>query len=367
MARGAGRRPRSGWPRCSRCSRASPRLPPAPAGAGRPPARCAARRLRPAAPTPPTPCRSSCRSAWECGTRGWRWTGPVAVARLATAVNLADPGFALTENTWFSTVGLIALPVLIGRYLRGRERTRPEDPAPLLDLLLAGGGVAFAVLGTWPTWDSGRPPVWAVGLGSCSPASPWVWSAPARRGAAAGERGAPRRRPVRPEDRQQPLTAGAGGAGAFASRASWLWVAAGYCLTCGVTAVVIVDDPSEVTLFRVVALMAMVTPPSPSAGTYGPGRPRGGRRRSWRPSAPGPAGSPSASGSPGTSTTSWPTTSAPWCCGRVPPSTRRPRPGGRGAVRHPLHRPPGPGGPARPAHRAPRPGPPSCPSPTPRT
>ncbi|MEW9528144.1 sensor histidine kinase [Microbispora sp. NPDC049125] len=196
-------------------------------------------------------------------TRGWRWTGPVAVlACAATAVNLADPGLALTENTWFYSVGLIAFPVLIGRYLRGRERTRLEDPAPLLDLLLAGGGVAFAVLGTWPTWDSGRPPVWAVGLG--------VMLAGLALGIVRLMPGAVlllESAVLLVADQYVPRTGNSlqllalVALGVFSSRVSWLWVAAGYCLTCGVTAIVIVDDPSDVTLFRVIALMAMVSAP----------------------------------------------------------------------------------------------------------
>ncbi|OPG13467.1 histidine kinase dimerization/phosphoacceptor domain-containing protein [Microbispora sp. GKU 823] len=49
--------------------------------------------------------------------------------------------------------------------------------------------------------------------------------------------------------------------GVFATRATWPWVAAAYALTCSVAAIVVVDDPGDVTPFRVVALMTMVTAP----------------------------------------------------------------------------------------------------------
>ncbi|MBP2704151.1 two-component sensor histidine kinase [Microbispora sp. RL4-1S] len=192
-----------------------------------------------------------------------RWTAPVAVlACAATAVNLADPGIAFTRGAWYYSVGLVAAPALIGRYLRGQEGRLREDPAPLLDLLLAGGGVTFAVLGTWPSWDSGTPPVWAVGLGVVL---------------AGLALGVVRHLPgavlllesvvLVVADQYVPQT-GNGlqllaliALGMFATRASWSWVAAAYALTCSVTAIVIVDDPSDITLFRVIALMAMVTAP----------------------------------------------------------------------------------------------------------
>jgi signal transduction histidine kinase len=195
--------------------------------------------------------------------RSLRWTAPVAVlASGATAVNLADPGIAFTRGGWFYPVGLIAAPVLIGRYLRAQEGRRREDPAPLLDLLLAAGGVALSVLGTWPYWDSGTPPVWAVGLGVVL---------------AGLALGLVRHLPgavllletvvLLVSDRYVPRTGNSlqllalVALGVFATRASWAWVAAAYALTCSVTAIVIVDDPSDVTVFRATALMAMVTAP----------------------------------------------------------------------------------------------------------
>ncbi|GAA0394518.1 hypothetical protein GCM10009530_52490 [Microbispora corallina] len=196
-------------------------------------------------------------------SRDLRWTAPIAVlASAATAVNLADPGIAFTRNTWFYSVGLIAVPVLIGRYLRAQEGRRREDPAPLLDLLLAAGGVAFSVLGTWPYWDSGSPPVWAVGL------------VVVLAGLALG---VVRHLPggvlllesvvLVVADQYVPRTGNSLqllaliALGVFATRASWSWVAAAYALTCSVTAIVIVDDASDVTLFRAAALMTMVTAP----------------------------------------------------------------------------------------------------------
>ncbi len=49
--------------------------------------------------------------------------------------------------------------------------------------------------------------------------------------------------------------------GVFATRAAWPWVAAAYALTCSVAAIVVVDDPADITPFRVLALMMMVTAP----------------------------------------------------------------------------------------------------------
>ncbi|WP_182907000.1 sensor histidine kinase [Microbispora sp. H13382] len=196
-------------------------------------------------------------------SRGWRWTAPAAVlASAATAVNLADPGVALTGNTWFHSTGLIAAPVLIGRYLRGQEGRRREDPAPLLDLLLAGGGVALSVLTTWPYWHGGAPPVWAVALG--------VMLAGLALGVVRHLPGAVlllESAALLLADHYVPRTGSSlqllalVALGVFATRAAWPWVAAAYALTCSVAAVVVVDDPADVTAFRVVALMTMVTAP----------------------------------------------------------------------------------------------------------
>ncbi|MCT9930299.1 histidine kinase [Planotetraspora sp. A-T 1434] len=212
-------------------------------------------------------------------TRDLRWTAPVAVlAAAATAINLADPGIAFTSNAWFYSVGLIAFPVMVGRYLRSRESRVPADSAPLLDLLLAGGGVACAVLGTWPFWDSGTLPVWAVGLGVMLS------------GLALG---VVRRLPgavlllqsvaLVVADQYAPRTGSSlqllalVTLGVFATRASWSWVAAGYALTCSVTAIATVGDGTEITFFRVVALMAIVTAPV-AIGRYVRARQAGARQ-----------------------------------------------------------------------------------------
>lgn len=196
-------------------------------------------------------------------SRGWGWTAPAAVlAVAATMVNLVDPGVALTINTWYYAVGLIAVPVLIGHYLRGQEGRRKEDPAPLLDLLLAGGGVALAVLTTWPYWHDGRLPVWAVALG--------VMLAGLALGVVRHLPGAVlllESLILLAADQYAPRTGSSlqllalVALGVFAIRATWPWVAAAYALTCSVAAVVIVDDPADITPFRVVALMTMVTAP----------------------------------------------------------------------------------------------------------
>ncbi|WP_245647249.1 sensor histidine kinase [Microtetraspora niveoalba] len=196
--------------------------------------------------------------------RGWRWTAPAAVlACVATALNLADPGIAFTRGAWFYTVGIVAVPVIIGRYLRGAALRRPsEDDAPLLDLLMAGGGLALAVLGSWPNWDSGVLPVWGVGLMV-------VLSGLAL--------GVVRRLPGAVLLLESLLVVVADqyfgevgttlqillfvALGVFATRASWGWVVAGYLLTCAVAVITIVDGDTEVTAWRALALTAMVAAP----------------------------------------------------------------------------------------------------------
>ncbi|MFF4772826.1 ATP-binding protein [Microtetraspora fusca] len=195
--------------------------------------------------------------------RGWRWTAPVAVlACFATALNLAAPSVPFSRAAWF-TVGIVAVPVLIGRYLRGTALRRPdEDHAPLLDLLMAGGGLALAVLGSWPNWDSGTLPIWAVGLMV-------VLSGLAL--------GVVRRLPGAVLLLESVLVIVADqyvgdvgttlqillfiALGVFATRASWAWVLAGYLLTCAAAVITVVDDNTEITVWRVIALLAMVAAP----------------------------------------------------------------------------------------------------------
>nr|BFE78956.1 hypothetical protein GCM10020093_015570 [Planobispora longispora] len=182
----------------------------------------------------------------------------------ATAVNLADPGTAFTTGFWYFPVGMVAVPVIVGRYLRN-----PIEPVgdvgrwPALDLLLAGGGVAFMVLDTWTKWNDGPWPVWAVGwfVIGCGLTAGLVRRLPGTAFALQGV---------------LVLLAGqdAGFAanslqglflvtlGVFATRASWSWTAVAYLLAVGVTALNIVGDKlSEVTPTRVAALLAMVAAP----------------------------------------------------------------------------------------------------------
>ncbi|WP_433212141.1 histidine kinase [Microtetraspora malaysiensis] len=206
--------------------------------------------------------------------REWRWTVPVAVlAAFATGLNLADPGLAFTRGAWFYTVGIVAVPVLIGRYLRGTALRRPdEDHAPLLDLLMAGGGLALAVLGSWPNWSSGALPAWAVGLMV-------VLSGLAL--------GVVRRLPGAVLLLESVLViiadqyVGEVGTtlqillfvalGVFATRARWAWVLAGYLLTCAASVITVVDDSTEITAWRAIALIVMVAAPV-AIGRYIRGR-----------------------------------------------------------------------------------------------
>ncbi|GLX01831.1 histidine kinase [Microtetraspora sp. NBRC 16547] len=196
--------------------------------------------------------------------RGWWWTAPVVVlACVATGLNLADPGIAFTRNAWFYTVGIIVAPVIIGRYLRGTAlRHPPEERAPLLDLLMAGGGLALAVLGSWPNWDRSALPVWAAGLLV-------VLSGLAL--------GVVRRLPGAVLLLESGLVIVADqyasdvgttmqillfvALGVFATRASWIWVIAGYLLTCAAAVITIVDAHTEITTWRVLALTTMVAAP----------------------------------------------------------------------------------------------------------
>ncbi|MFI6478843.1 sensor histidine kinase [Nonomuraea sp. NPDC050663] len=96
--------------------------------------------------------------------RGWRGLAVVLPpAFVATATNLADPGLALTPGTWIFTVGIPLLPALVGLYLR-RPAARLRELDFTADALLAGGGVALAVLGTWRYWHDGFSHVWISGM-----------------------------------------------------------------------------------------------------------------------------------------------------------------------------------------------------------
>ncbi|GGS76934.1 hypothetical protein GCM10010156_39690 [Planobispora rosea] len=194
----------------------------------------------------------------------WRIVLGAVLAGAATAVNLADPGVAFTTGTWYFPTGMAVIPVIVGRYLRNPiEPVAGGGRRPVLDLLLAGGGVAFMVLDTWTKWSDGPWPVWAVGwfVIGCGLTAGLVRRLPGTAFALQG---------------MLVLLAGpdAGFAanslqglflvtlGVFATRASWSWTAVAYLLATAVTALNIVgDEMSEVTPTRIAALLAMVAAP----------------------------------------------------------------------------------------------------------
>ncbi|MFD1537149.1 two-component sensor histidine kinase, partial [Nonomuraea guangzhouensis] len=194
---------------------------------------------------------------------GWRPTFvALGAAVAATAINLADPGIALTTNSWMYSVLVPTFPVLIGAYLRGPAgRLKDGDISP--DVLLAGGGVAFTVLSTWTDWHSGTQPVWVVGLfavlGGLS-------------------LGVARRFPGLVFIFQSVLLIAADqylhetvntclilmliALCVFAMRiASWAWITVTYVICTMLASLAIVEDSTEVTAFRVAILMALVTTP----------------------------------------------------------------------------------------------------------
>jgi signal transduction histidine kinase len=185
-----------------------------------------------------------------------------AVGAAATAVNLADPGLAFTRNAWYYSVAAALLPVVIGCYLKGPAgRLRERDLTP--DVLLGGGGLAVAVLGTWPDWHSGAQPVWVNGMGVVL---------------AGLSLGVVRRLPGLVFMLQTCLLLAAHqyfpeglaaaqilcliAAGVFAMRvASWVWTALVYLLAAGLATVAVVDEQTEITPLRVVVLMVLVATP----------------------------------------------------------------------------------------------------------
>lgn len=196
------------------------------------------------------------RVAWRPALAG------VAATVVATAVNIADPGIALTGNTWMYSVLLPVFPTVLGAYLRSSaDRLEERDVTP--DALLAAGGVAITVLSTWTSWHSGAQPVWVIGLlavvGGLS-------------------LGIARRLPGLVFLLQGVLLVSADiylndavntcviltliAIGVFAMRvASWAWTAAAYFTGCLLTAIAVVGDGTEVTPFRVGVLMTLVATP----------------------------------------------------------------------------------------------------------
>lgn len=194
---------------------------------------------------------------------GWR-TALIAVAAAiaATAVNIADPGIALTATSWMYSVLLPVFPAVLGGYLcSSADRLEERDVTP--DVLLAAGGVAITVLGTWTSWHEGSQPVWVVGLlavvGGLS-------------------LGIARRLPGLVLLLQGVLLVCADtylngvvntcviltliAIGVFAMRvASWAWTVAAYLTGCLLTSIAVVSDATDVTPFRVGVLMTLVATP----------------------------------------------------------------------------------------------------------
>nr|WP_083976073.1 histidine kinase [Herbidospora sakaeratensis] len=199
------------------------------------------------------------------------WTALAAVAAcLATGVNLADPGIAFTSNYWYYVVGVVLLPVLIGRYLRGAagRRDRGEEPAPLLDVLFAAGGVAYAVLGTWSYWDGHDLRVGGVGLlavlaGLALGAIRWLPGSVLLFESALVLLADNLVPPVADTLRVVLFVALA----VFASQATWRWLGAGYLLTCGVTLATVIDSTGDVTGLTYGVVATMVVAPA-AIGAY---------------------------------------------------------------------------------------------------
>ncbi|WP_246080370.1 sensor histidine kinase [Nonomuraea mesophila] len=186
----------------------------------------------------------------------------VAVTIVATACNIADPGFAPTANTWMYSVLLPVFPAVLGAYLRSTAgRLEERDVTP--DALLAAGGVAITVLSTWSSWHLGEQPVWVVGLlavvGGLS-------------------LGIARRLPGLVFLLQGVLLVSADtylnntvntcviltltAIGVFSMRVgSWAWVAAAYLTGCLLTAIAVVGNETEITPLRVGVLMTLVATP----------------------------------------------------------------------------------------------------------
>jgi signal transduction histidine kinase len=194
----------------------------------------------------------------------WRLIVPVAlVVWVATACNLTLLGAASTMAVVTWSALFAGLPVLVGGYLRTYSRDDRTERALLLDLLLAGGGVAFVVLTTWPYWHEGPLPLWGAG-----------WFAITSGLSAGLVRGLPGVAFAMQAVFLLVAESAAGFVadalqgmigvtlGVFAMRASWLWTLVAYLVACAVTAVNVVDGSWEsATPSRVVALMLMVATP----------------------------------------------------------------------------------------------------------
>ncbi|MBO3748519.1 two-component sensor histidine kinase [Streptosporangiaceae bacterium NEAU-GS5] len=183
-----------------------------------------------------------------------------AFAGVATAINLADPGVEFAKAGWFYTAGLTALPFAVGRYLRAHQggMAAGEAQAPASDLLLAGGGIAFGLIDTWPFWGEANlaiPPAGIVVLGGLAlgvvrrlPGSVLLLEIALLLVAAQYVRGAG------PAFLVYVLVA----LGVMASLATWRWVAAAYVLTCAVSGLLFFPSDGKVTFIRVASLFGLV-------------------------------------------------------------------------------------------------------------
>ncbi|MFD9948388.1 histidine kinase [Nonomuraea sp. NPDC059023] len=193
----------------------------------------------------------------------WPWmVAAVAAGALACAFNIADPGVAFTSSAWMYSVGLALFPALLGAYLQ-RPAVRLEERAIAPDLLLAAGGVAYAVLSTWTSWHAAEQPIWVTGLLAV---------------AGGLSLGVARRLPglvfllqgllLLAADSYLPQVVNTCmllvliSIGVFAMRvSSWLWTAAVYLAACILGSIAVVEPGVETTPVRVVVLMALVVTP----------------------------------------------------------------------------------------------------------
>ncbi|MBE1560425.1 sensor histidine kinase [Nonomuraea africana] len=195
--------------------------------------------------------------------RGWGATVATVVAgALATGVNIADPGLAFTSGAWFYSAGIALLPALIGRYLRG-PAGRLKEPELTPDVLLAGAGVAVAVLGTWPAWHTSPQPAWvivsfvvlaglALGVARRLPAAVFVIEGAVLLLANQELSGA--------TSTVQVLMLIA--VGVFAMRvASWFWNLVVYVAASSMASVVVIGSDTDVTALRVVLMLVVVATP----------------------------------------------------------------------------------------------------------
>ncbi|GIH24156.1 hypothetical protein Aph01nite_24660 [Acrocarpospora phusangensis] len=138
-----------------------------------------------------------------------------------------------------------------------------EERAPLLDALLAGLGVAFAVLGTWTSWPDARVQEWAIGLlavlsGLALGVVRWRPGAVLLLESAALLLAAA----VAPETAASLQVLLFIALGVYASHVTWRRLLAGYALCCLITAVTAMGAGSPVTYWWLPVLGTMVAAPA---------------------------------------------------------------------------------------------------------